>query len=311
MRFKHRTFQWMVASAGPLALAMSWVTAPGIASADAGSCVSLHASGQRGIKAGSLRQALNDFRACGSDESCPSAVRNECMELYASTERTLPTVIFTVVDEHGGDVAAVKVFSGTELLAEALDGRALPMDPGKHQLRFELPWGETETQEILIREGEKNRAINLKVRDPRQPATVGSVPPPAGPADTTTYLEKKPKRLPMGFWLTTGIGVAAVGTGAVFELLGRAKHEDLADCSPRCPSARRDDYDTAQRNYLIGDIALGAGVAAFGAATIIYFTSRGDSDTASAAATRPLPRIAIVPTTSGRGATLHVAGLSF
>lgn len=309
MWFKHRAR--LLALSFALAGSGLMLTRP--AAADAGSCVNLHASGQRGIKSGTLRQAVKDFMACGSDEACPAAVRTECTELYSSTERLLPTVIFSVVDERGSDVAAVKVYSGQELLAESLDGRALPIDPGKHQLRFELPWGESISQDLLIREGEKNRVIPLKVHDPQHPAVASAAGAPDGapvPPDSTSAVAR-PKRLPIGFWIAAGVGVAAVGTGAVFELRGRSQHSDLADCSPRCPDSRRDDYDSMKKSYLIGDIALGAGVAALGVATVVYFTSRGKEEAPTGAVRRGWQRLAIVPTFSTRGATLHVTGVTF
>ena len=294
-----------------LSLGAAALLAPDLALADAGACVTFHASGQRGMRSGALRQAAKDFTACGSDESCPAAVRNECVELYASVERMLPTVIFSVVDEQGRDVTAVKVSSGEELLLQSLDGRAVPFDPGKYQFKIELPWGEVVTQDVLIREGEKNRLVSLKVKDPSQVAPAVTAPPTSGtvPEGGAPLPPEKPNRTPPAFWVMAGVGVAAVGTGAVFEILGYTQHSDLADCSPRCPASRRDDYDTIQRNYLIGDIALGVGVVSLGVAAVIFATSGSAKEASSAAAAAP--RLAITPTFGGRGATVQLAGVTF
>jgi hypothetical protein len=70
-----------------LSLGAAALLTPDLALADAGACVTFHASGQRGMRSGALRQAAKDFTACGSDESCPAAVRNECVTEYVAVRR--------------------------------------------------------------------------------------------------------------------------------------------------------------------------------------------------------------------------------
>lgn len=294
-----------------VALSPTAVTQP--ARADAGACMNLHASGQREMKAGRMKLASQQFMQCASDDSCPAAVRGECMTLFETVERTTPSVIFSVVDDQGSDVTnVVRVFSGDTLLMETLDGRAVPVDPGKHQFRFELPWGQVVHTDVLIREGEKNRVVSIKVEDPNKPA---ARPEPEVPGIGATDGPPPPvarSRTPPGFWIASGLGVAALGTGAVFTIMGRGKHSDLADCSPNCDPARKDDYDALKRDYLIGDIALGVGVVSAGVAAVIYFTGgSSSSEAADSAKARRAPRLSLVPGVSNHGATLTLSGTTF
>jgi hypothetical protein len=293
------------------ALVALGVSLPRVALADANACAGLHASGQREMKAGHLRSASKQFTACSSDESCPEAVRADCMELFENVERMIPTVIFSVVDQTGSDVTqVVKVYSGENLLVEGLDGRALAIDPGQHQFRFELPWGESMTSDVLIREGEKNRLVGVKAVDPNKaiaPAPETPVTTPAAPPSPVAPVVVN--RTPVGFWVASGIGVAALGAGTVFALMGRAKHSDLADCSPTCDLAREDDYDAMKRDYLIGDIALGAGLVSVGVAAVIYFTA--GASTEEAPSTARLPQLDVRPARSGVGGTVLFSGATF
>lgn len=292
-------------------LAASFVVSPGSAFADASSCTELHASGQREMRAGQLKTASKQFMTCSSDDLCPEEVRADCIRLYESVERRTPTVIFSVVNEEGQDVTnVVKVSSGENVLVESLDGRAVALDPGQHEFRFDLPWGEAVNLEVLIREGEKNRVVSIKVKDPNQPGAEVPVEPaaPVGPAPPVVVMA--PNRTPAGFWVATGIGAAALGTGIVFEVLGYSLHSELADCSPTCDPARKDDYEAMKRNYLIGDIAIGAGLVSFGVAALIYFSSDSPAPMDSASLRR-LPQVAIVPSRSGDGASVLISGSTF
>ena len=145
----------------------SWLTCEH-ASADTQACVTSPASGQREAKAGRLKLASELFTACGSDSSCPEQLRAECTELLVKTRTATPSIIVSVLDERGQDVSTVKVFSTDELIADGLDGRALALDPGKHRLRFLLPSGEVLSSDVLIREGEKNRLIQVRI-EPKPP----------------------------------------------------------------------------------------------------------------------------------------------
>ena len=256
--------------------------------ADPKACVTTHATGQREAKAGHLRLATQLFTKCGSDESCPAQLRAECAEFLQTVQQTVPTVIFSVLDEKNNDISSVKVFSTDELIADGLDGRAIQVDPGKHRLRFLLPWGAVLSSDVLIREGEKNRLIQVKLTEegttsrdvsPKESnqtgatsqtnqtnATSPTAPPPA-PA-----MRRGP---PVAAWVAAGTSVVGLGIGTTFALLGRAKKSDVDACSPNCSSETRPAYNDLKRDYLVADIGFAVGVVSAGVATWLFLAPGG------------------------------------
>lgn len=289
------------------ALSAALTTAlPRKAYADAKSCAASHASGQREMKAGRLRLAAELFTACGSDDACPDPIRAECTEFLESVRRTMPTVIFSVIDDAGKDVSNVRVYSTDELLIEQLDGRALEIDPGKHRLRFVLPWGDVLSSDVLIREGEKNRVVEVRLEknNGAAPAEV----PASSPQDPTP--EKAPERSspPVAAYVATGLAVAGLGTFTAFALLGNADKTKLEDCAPGCTPGERERYDTMKRSYLIADIGLGVGAVSAVVATVLFVTSGSSSTEKERVARREKSRPTLSIGTQRGGASLVLGG---
>ncbi len=241
------------------------------AAADASTCISAHATAQRESNAGHLRLASRLFTACGSDESCPDPLRKECAEFLQSVTRALPSVIFSVVDERGGDVSDVKVFGGDELLVDGLDGRALAIDPGKYSLRFLLPNGQRLGLDVLVREGEKDRLIQVKGERPA-----------SGGERASSEARALGKRAPDAHqgaapWIAAATAGAAVGTGLTLGLLGTSKKNDLEACKPDCPSSKQSTYDGAKTLFLGADAAFGVALVAAGVATWLFVAPAADS----------------------------------
>ena len=265
----------------------SWLTCEN-ASADTQACVTSHASGQREAKAGRLRLAGQLFTACGSDSACPEQLRAECTELLEKTRAATPTVILSVLDERGGDVSAVKVFSTDELIADGLDGRALALDPGKHRLRFVLPWGDVLSSDVLIREGEQNRLIQVRI-EPKAPKEQAVAPPPKAPTAPAPAPAQpptlQPASPPVAAWVATGVAVAGAGVFGTFAFLGSRQKADLDACAPACPRSLEGTRDKLKTSYLIADIGLGA--AAVSSVLAIYlFASHHPSQEAKPTAQR-------------------------
>ena len=264
------------ALAGPMVFCLC--TAFGMASAqtadaDAKACIRAHSSGQRESKAGHLRLASQLFTTCGSDESCPDQLRKECAEFLETVKKTIPTVIFSVLDEAGQDVSGAKVYSGDDLLADGLDGRAVEIDPGKYHLRFVLPSGETLATDVVVREAEKDRLVQVK-KEKAAPI-----------ADTSPAGVAAPERRSLGPapWIAAGLAVAALGTGVTLGVLGSGKESDLDQCKPNCPNDMRSTYSSARDLLLGADIGFGVAVVATGVATWLFVVGLAHGDQAAPA----------------------------
>jgi hypothetical protein len=279
---------------------------PRVARADAKTCAASHASGQREVKAGRLRLASELFTACGSDESCPDQIRTECTELLESVRQTIPTVILSVVDDAGNDVSNVRVFSTDELLTEQLDGRALELDPGKHRLRFVLPWGDVLSSDVLIREGEKNRLVEVRLPkkggasspDGAEPAAEPSAP--AKPAET--------RSTPVAAYVATGLAVVGFGTFAGFAIAGNSEKNQLEGCAPGCGDGDRDRYDDMKRSYLIADVGLGVGAVSTVVAAVLFITGGQSSSEREHATQNRKPRAGVKVGARSGGASIALAG---
>ena len=285
--------------------------------ADSKACINAHATGQREARAGHLRLATQLFTTCGSDESCPAQLRQECAEYLRQVEQTMPTVIFVVTGENNQDISAVKVFSTDDLIADGLDGRALRIDPGKHRLRFLLPSGEVLNSDVLIREGEKNRLIQMRVAEPAEneqklpkPVPTTAAPPsPPVQASTPPAVVPEARTVPLAFWIVSGVAVAGLATGTTFAILGKSEKDSLSECAPYCKETSRNTYDDLKRDYLIADIGFAVGAVSAGVATWLLVSSqygKREQPAQSASSTSRLTRF--IPQC---GVTPHSAALSW
>jgi hypothetical protein len=270
------------------------------ASANMESCTQAHAAGQREENAGHLKEALASFQECASDSECPLPIRNECTSLYSKVESRLPTLVFSVVDDRGNDVTDVRVSSNGASIANGLDGRPVAVNPGLHEFRFELPGGQELTKSVVVRQGEKDRIVNLTL--PRN--EFGTAEPARARGETPVPADErsdKRLRVPLASWISYGVGAAALASWGAFGLVGRGKEQDLVDCSPRCAATRHEDYDAMKRDYLIADISLGVAGAAVVAGTVLLFTmGRRSEARGEVAATAPKPALSLSPVALGR-----------
>jgi len=253
--------------------------ASSVAKADTQACVAAHASGQREVKAGHLKQAVVLYTTCGSDASCPEQLRSECTELLEAARRQVPSVVFSVADKNGTDTSAVKVYANDVLLRDGLDGRAVELDPGNYHLRFELADGDVVKRDVQIRESEKNRAIDVRAESaPKAPL----LPPPTV-ALAPVSSHPRASGPPVAAWIATGVAVVGFGTFGTFALLGKKDRDKLDECAPTCPDSEQQRRDRLKTKYLVADVGLGVGAAFAVLAGVLFLTSGGKAhETASA-----------------------------
>jgi hypothetical protein len=187
-------------------------------------------------------------------------------------EAAMPTVVLAARDARGQDVLGALVSVDGVPIAQGLDGKPLEVDPGVHKFRFESA-GAVVEQVVLVREGEKSRAITATLdRAPAAPAA------PAGSASSPSLASSPP--VSPWTWAFGGIGVLALGVGAYLELSVNADANGLeSTCGHSCSHAQVDPLVLRQR--VLGPIAFGIGALSLGLAgyTLLAAPVRGGAMT--------------------------------
>ena len=253
-------------SLGRVALLLAVMGASRVAAADnVEACVSAVEEGQKLQRAGRLRAARTTFLACDS-KACPAEVRTVCDQLITAVEADLPTVIVGARDAAGNDLVAVRVSVDGVLLSESMDGKAVPIDPGPHSIRFEHQGDAAIDESVVIREAEKRRSI--VVTFPRR-AAVG-VPP-------TTETQTKPRRPVSALTYTlAAVGVASLGVFIGLDVNGQSRY---SSCSGACSSSTAQSLSVERAATLtVG----GVGVASHAVATVLFLTRPSAVDAGAA-----------------------------
>ncbi|MDB4994374.1 MAG: hypothetical protein JWM74_1806 [Myxococcaceae bacterium] len=207
-----------------------------------------------------LREARASYLTC-SAENCPALVREDCARSLVALDAALPSVVFSALAD-GHDVADVRVLVDGELLTDKLDGRAFPLDPGAHVVRFERASGGARVLDmpLVVRQGEKNRLVS---------ATFATTLPKE---EEVKPEGKRPfPLLPVVFAAT---GVVALGGGLVLRLRADSDADDLRrSCAPSCDPSER---NALSDKLVLANVALGIGLGALAlsAATWIFAPSR-------------------------------------
>jgi hypothetical protein len=223
-------------------------------------CAAAYERAQELRSDGRLRAARSELLTC-AQPSCPQFVVRDCRRWLDEVEVSLPTVVF-IVRNAGRDIEQVTVYrvvgkseEGDELVATHLDGRAMPMDPGKQTFTFEVAGLPPRRVEVVVAEGQKRRLIEVEM-------SPVSAPPPRT----------------LGAWplVFAGVGAAGLAGFAGFGLAGWHQETRLEErCAPACSD---DEVKAVRRRYLIADISLGVGLASLGVASYLYIT-RGRTGT--------------------------------
>ncbi len=243
---------------------VAWAAGP---TPDKMECIAADTDGQALRIAGSLLRARKRLAICAA-ASCPGIVREDCLQRIAELDVAQPTVVFSATNGRGRPLVAVRVIVDGTTIAERLDGRPLPVDPGTHLFVFEALGRVTAQMRLRFEEGEKKVAHAAvlptgsgdpvdRVPAPEPAATqVGddlaadlqvssdSAVPSATPASASGVArEGEPPLAAATSEDTTakwriaaigagGVGVAGVVVGSIFGLLTETERGDAAmnDC---------------------------------------------------------------------------------
>ncbi len=234
-------------------------------------CVAAAERGQDLRDAGQLLAARDEFVACAR-EACPAVVRAECARWLAAVEDRTPSVVLRVRDRDGRDLAEARVAVDGKALEKSPDGRGLKLDPGPHAVALELAGFAPSEVRLVAREGEQDRLIDVvleKAAGAPTPVPVLAEVVASSPAAPPVREVRAPRPFPAAPAILAGVAVA--GAGAFAGLALSATHDVdtmRKTCAPGCSSSQ---VDAAKAKALWGNVSLGAGVVAAGAATWMWF----------------------------------------
>jgi len=262
-------------------------------------CVQASDKAQQLRVAGKLVAARDTLRTCVLD-ACPSVVREACSQWLGEVNASLPSIVIGAKDADGKDVLDLKVSIDGELVTEHLGGRALPIDPGRHKMKYEKADGVVLEEEILVGEGTKNRPVSAVFPGPSKPVGAAAATPAAqgsgskGPSAANTAL---------GVTLAA-VGAAGLGTALALDLTTNS-NVDALKTSP-CAATKTCSASTIsgyQLDYDLAGVALGVGVVAVGVA-IYVFVGHPLGTPAAEPAHASRPRFELVPSPRGGGLAL-------
>lgn len=261
------------ALSGPLALVLLVSAGPAAAqgrgSAAARACADAASSGQVLRDDGKLIEARARFVTC-AQPSCPKLIQKDCAEWQSDVDARLPTVVLSAKDDVGHDVANVSVtLDGNAFQGGLANGRSTPVNPGRHTFAFTAPGHRAAERVIVVREGERARAVDGVLERLVKPAA----PEKDGGSREGGETSSGPGPLP---FILGGLGLA--GAGAFIALFtGIKSDKDALVGTPDYTEEKRDELKT---RLVVAD-AIGAvsAVALVASATlfIVAFTDKGSA----------------------------------
>jgi hypothetical protein len=210
-------------------------------------CFAAFTDGQRASAAGKLLEARARLSACVSDKACPAPpLLKDCSQQLDAVSARLGSIVVSLSD--GSTRARVSVDGS--VVAPAIDGRAIELDPGMHHVVAARDGAPESALDVLLPEGAKLKQVVLRVPDTRPP---------------------KPSPLPVeakarvSAWVVGGVGLAFVGAFGVVTAVGQTTYGG-------CPSAgcSASTLGTLRVERAVAWTALGVGAATLVASTALF-----------------------------------------
>lgn len=256
------------------------VVTPASASESTAACLQAYESGQRSRQEGDLVSAADEFLVCGGP-ACPARMQRDCQRWLDDVERSIPAVVFRVRDDAGNLLRDVSV-SIDGGAPRRLDGRALLMNPGEHEVVFESAGCRPLRTPVFVTEGEKlePREVTLATLAAAS-GEQGALPSSSGVTlESPGAAAEEPSRSTLAWPLTAGALGLLGGAGFVyFGVAAKHGESDLERCTPRCSQAQVDDV---KQDYLVSNVSLGISlVGLVGAAVLLLLDEPAPSPAAA------------------------------
>jgi hypothetical protein len=227
-------------------------------------CLAAYEAGQELRRAGDLVESAEQLRTCGGP-ACPVRMQADCQRWLDDVERATPAVVFRVRDARGALLANASI-SIDGAPARRLDGRALAMNPGDHEVVFERDGYQTLRTPVFVTEGEKleRREVTLAdlvslERDAQIAPDPGAAPGLRKDGIEAEESSAPPMLRPHSAWplVLGGVGLAGAAGFVFFGVRAQSGEADLEQCTPNCTHAAVDDV---KQDYLLSNLSLGIGL---------------------------------------------------
>ena len=227
-------------------------------------CVAAYEDAQTFRSKSALRDSHEKLLICAA-QSCPQVVAEQCAGWLEEVEKALPSVNFAVTDEQGKDLVDVRVSFDGVLLKDHLDGKAVPVDPGSHTFKVESRTRKPLELQVVVREGEKNRQIDMTWKGVAPIEKVPQLPPTEAPHPGA--------KLSPAFWVLGGAGVLGLGLFATFGGLGlsqKSSDAGVGGCAPKCSAS---EVSSIKTKFIAADVSLTIGLASLAGAAVVGIVS--------------------------------------
>src|SRR5262245_60675118 len=247
-------------------------------------CTDSYVANQKLRREGKLTLAREQLLEC-AQESCPGAIKADCARWLGELEQNIPTIVIDAKGRDGKDTVAVRVFVDGDKVADQLDGRPIPIDPGAHTLRFEHDGANAVEQAVVVQQGSKNRSVSVSFA----PAATADPEPGGANQPPPTNGDDGP---PVHWAAVAVVGALSLGAFGCFIGFGVTGKNDADELDRTCgenaedPNLRKtctdEQIDAVRTKLIVADVSLGVGIAAAAVAIglLVWNVTAGSSSSA-------------------------------
>lgn len=218
---------------------------------------------------GHLAAARAELLVC-SREACPPLVRQFCEKWLGEVWAASPSIVIRMNDSQRHDMTDVRVLVDGALVATALEGRPLDIDPGVHVLRYEPVGAPAFEHKIVVVEGEKNRVLVETIPSAGTTLAIAATLPVDRSSNQVDDLDRHTtgRSVPLGTYILGGVGLAAFAGFLYFAVSGQG---DYNSCVSQVCSASTEDSIKVRR--VLAWSSLGVAIAAVGGGAWVFLAA--------------------------------------
>jgi hypothetical protein len=226
-------------------------------------CASASESAQTLLDSHKLLAARAKLLVCART-SCPAVIKRDCDELLSHADAAIPTIVLSLKDAGGRDVTDAKVLLDGVALSNALQGQAVPLDPGSHTLRFERAGSSPLDLPVVAHEGEHAREVLVQLAAAAPSRETAQAAVPTSPSASSSSAPS------WAAWTLGGVGVVALGTFAYLAANGQSQYDQC-----KASGCSAGESASLGRERAFGFASLGVGVAASAASAWLFIKNPG------------------------------------